>query len=328
MKLVTFDDLGYLALTLVQQQPFIGKTEWVGRRLGDLDRTLRRGRRRLVERNLRLFDPELGGEELESLVCEVFRDRWANQGDSCYRAWARSVAGSRHQGPTVPRVEGGDRLRRALGRGKGVILWESPFGSRTRLHLTLLNDSIPFIQVHGAEHGGSASWLGQKLIRGIRRKVEAAVVPEMVDIQEGAYSYLRVIKARLAANLVVCMPGLGPKGRSFVRLNLLGRKEYFATGVVSLAMSAGASLIPVFSFEEGPGNWKTIFEEPIAVDSGQDRRSAQAASIQRYARTIESYVRRYPEQWRRWHTDPLVVGKPGLPAVKVDLPPQRGSEVP
>ena len=93
MKLVTFDDLGYLALTLVQQQPFIGKTEWVGRRLGDLDRTLRRGRRRLVERNLRLFDPELGGEELESLVCEVFRDRWANHGDSCYRAWARSGSG-------------------------------------------------------------------------------------------------------------------------------------------------------------------------------------------------------------------------------------------
>jgi lauroyl/myristoyl acyltransferase len=195
------------------------------------------------------------------------------------------------------------------------------------MHLTLLSEGLDFIQVHGAEHGGSDSWIGQRFMRGYRRALEAKVVPETVDIQEGGYSYLRRIKARLAANGVVCMPGMGPKGRRFIQLDFLGGKASIATGVASLSLSSGASLIPVYCFRDRKGVWRTVFEEPAPIDPTENRRSAQEALVEWYARTLESYVRRYPTQWRRWHANSASAGTTDLPAVSVDRSLQNRGEV-
>jgi lauroyl/myristoyl acyltransferase len=327
MKLVTFDDLGYLTLLLLRRRPILRWTESICTAIGDLDHLVRAGRRRYVAHNLRLFNSQLDGPELAALVRSVFRDRWASSGDVCYRAWRGSAVDGEWRATAVPCVDGFDRLQRALERGKGAILWESPFGSRERLHLSLLSKQVSFTQVHGAEHGGSSSWLGQNLIRPLSRRFEGKIVPEIVDIQEGAYSYLRLIKTRLAENRVVCMPGLGPKGRRAIGLDFLARKEHFATGVTSLAMSTGAAFIPVYSFEERPGKWRTVFEEPVDLPGNGDRSSAQAAAIQLYAQTLESYVRLHPEQWRRWYAAPVTVGKPGLPAVEVDIAQHSGGKI-
>ena len=308
MKLLTFDDLGTLALMLLKRTPFVGTRRLVGSWLGDLDPLLRGGRRRKVIENLRRFYPMLSDSKLEELTRQVFHDRWS----------AASQA-SRVE------VEGLERLRAALKRRKGVILWESPFGSRAYLHLALLRAGISFTQVHGAEHGGSNSWLGQHIVRRIHRAVEERVVPEVVEIQEGTYSYLRLIKARLGANRIVCMPGLGPKGRRFIRLDCLGGREFVATGVISLALSTGGALMPVYCFRASPGVWKTVFEEPLRLDNIEDKREAQVAAAKHYAELVESYVRRYPEQWRRWHVaSARSPGRDDLPACAVDLSEPRG----
>ena len=292
MKLVTYDDLAFFALKLF---PFARR--WVA----DLDRTIRRGRLQAVRKNLERFDPELSPCELDELVIRIYRDRWTASGK------------------TLPRLQGFERVEAGLERGRGVILWESPFGSRGRLHAVLLNRGIEFTQVHGAEHGGSGSWLGQRFIRGINRRAEEEIVPEIVDIQEGAYAYLRLVKARLASNRIVCMPGLGPKGRRFVQLDFLGGQERFATGVASLAISTGAALIPVYTFKERPGSWKTVFEETVDFERLPGGKNArQAAAVERYARLLESYIRRYPEQWRRWYANPISAGNENLSAVSVN----------
>ena len=315
MKPATYDDLGFLALWGCEHTPLRPLAPWIGRRLGDLDRLVRGGRRRRMERNLRLFDPKLDGAAKADLMREIYRDRWSGRGMSLYRDWVRR--GARPSGSPPP-IEGLGRLEAGLAAGAGVILWEAPFGSRAQLHLALLERGLPFLQIHGAEHGGSGSWLGQNCIKGMNRRIEERAVPEIADIQEGGYSYLRKVKARLAAGGLVLMPGLGPKGRRFIRLNFLGFEESFATGVASLAMSTGAALIPAYSFRTEDGEPKTVLEEPVRFDLTRGKDQAQADAVTSYARMLESYVRRYPTQWRRWHTDPLATGKESLPAVSVD----------
>lgn len=316
MKLATYDDLGFLALWACERTPLRPLAAPLGRALGDIDRLVRAGRRRRVERNVRRFDPEMDDGAVKRLVEQIFRDRWSGRGISLYREWARRAA----RGDAEPRtpVEGWERLEAALAAGEGVVLWEAPFGSRSRLHISLLERGVEFLQVHGAEHGGSGSRLGQNVVKGMNRRAEEAVVPNIVDIQEGGYAYLRKVKARIADGGVVLMPGLGPKGRRFVRLDFLGFQESFATGVVSLAMSTGAALIPAYSFLEAPGRPKTVFEEPVRFDASRGRDEAQVEAVTQYARLLESYVRRFPTQWRRWHAEPLETGKESLPAVSVD----------
>src|SRR5690606_31161687 len=144
----------------------------------------RDGRRRAVAAALSRFNPSWSDAEVAEMCRRVYRDRWSGQGDALYRAWADAAGGEGFPASAIPRVEGMSRLRTALERGRGAILWESPFGSRTRLHITLLHEGVPFVQVHGAEHGGSGSWIGQKLLRDMRRRPEERVVPEILNIQE------------------------------------------------------------------------------------------------------------------------------------------------
>lgn len=223
MKLITFDDLGYAVLAVARWFPLpIGQA--IEEAVTKADRGLRVGRLRAIRESLERCFPESSAPELEAMLREVCRRRWS----------------VRDRRPEKDQVEGIQHLREALARGKGAILWECPFGSRRVLHATLRQQAIPFLQVHGAEHGGSSSWIGQTIIRRIHRASERRLGTQIVDIQEGAYSYLRTIKERLAANGVVCMPGLGPKGRRFLAHTFLGREELFATGVASLGMSSGA----------------------------------------------------------------------------------------
>lgn len=317
MKWVTSDDLGWLALEVGERvAPRAGR--WAAAGVAGLDRTFRRGRRRRIERNLRLFQPELDEAAVQALVRRIYRERWTDRGDRLYREWLRAQRDGRPLRLTLPQVEGFDRLQQSLERGRGVILWESPFGSRTWLHLVLLSRGVEFTQAHGAEHSGSGSWLGQNVIRGYRRGLEARCVPEIVEIQEGAYSYLRTIKRRLAENRVVLMPGLGPKGRRFLRLRFLGGEEHFATGVAGLAAATGAALLPVFCFDQGGGRWKAVIEEAVPVHDVASRDDARTAAVELYARTLEAYIRRRPSQWRRWHAEPISPDRGELSAVSVD----------
>jgi len=288
--------------------PGVSEGRWATDGIADFDRWVRAGRRRRIERNLKRFDPRLGENERVALARRIYRDRWATP-VGVYGARGSSV---------VPTVAGREHLESALAERRGVLFWESPFGFRELLHAALAHLGLPFTQVHGAEHGGGPSWVGQRILKPLSRRAEQRLVPEIIDIQEGAYAYLRRIRERLAANRIVCMPGLGPKGRKFLLLDFLGGRERFATGVANLALTTGATLLPVFGFRDEAGKWRTVFEPPVRFDGSRSKQEALATAVEGYARTLETYIRRYPEQWRRWHAKPIAAENRELPAVTVD----------
>lgn len=75
-----------------------------------------------------------------------------------------------------------------------------------------------------------------------------------------------------------------------------------------LAMRTGAPVIPVYNVRQPDGSYQVVFEPEVElVRSGDTTRDIEDNTAN-FNRVIESYVRRYPEQWfwvhQRWKTRP------------------------
>jgi lauroyl/myristoyl acyltransferase len=83
-------------------------------------------------------------------------------------------------------------------------------------------------------------------------------------------------------------------------LPLLGEPMSFATGMVSVARTGGAALLPLFCVREPDGRLRVIVEPAIPVSHGRDRETVEQP-LRSYADLLGTYIRRYPEQYRNWH---------------------------
>jgi KDO2-lipid IV(A) lauroyltransferase len=75
-----------------------------------------------------------------------------------------------------------------------------------------------------------------------------------------------------------------------------------------LALRTGAPVIPVYNVRQPDGSYRVVFEPEVElVRSGDTTRDIEDNTAN-FNRVIESYVRRYPEQWfwvhQRWKTRP------------------------
>ncbi len=181
----------------------------------------------------------------------------------------------------------------------GKFLWQETFGQGGFVRERRL------CPVHGLEHGGSPTCLGQRIIRQIYRRAEAKLFPEVIFIQPHSLAYLRVLIHRLKHNNILCIPGLGGEGYRFVSVEFLGAKQYFATGAVSLAKMTGAVLLPLFCFRRSDGKDYLVLEQPIPIMGNVEGDTAITQAIIQYVRLLESYIRKYPDQWYRWYNLPF-----------------------
>jgi lauroyl/myristoyl acyltransferase len=71
--------------------------------------------------------------------------------------------------------------------------------------------------------------------------------------------------------------------------------------MVSLSRASGAPILPLFCVQEEEGIFVVSIERPISGDAGMDRDQAREICIDRYVALLESYVKKYPEQYFSWH---------------------------
>ncbi|MDD5436688.1 MAG: lysophospholipid acyltransferase family protein, partial [Candidatus Omnitrophica bacterium] len=90
-----------------------------------------------------------------------------------------------------------------------------------------------------------------------------------------------------------------------VFVDFFGRQAYTPTGPVVLARASGAVLLPVFIIREGRRHTISI-EEPVELVDTGNKEADLISNTQKWSNVVESYVRRYPDQWvwmhRRWKT--------------------------
>lgn len=91
-------------------------------------------------------------------------------------------------------------------------------------------------------------------------------------------------------------------------VDFLGRKACANTGPAMLALSTDAAVIPIFTFRENGKFIIEILPQVPTVRTGDYPKDLEE-NTRIYNTIIESYVKKYPEQWfwvhNRWRTRPL-----------------------
>lgn len=94
-------------------------------------------------------------------------------------------------------------------------------------------------------------------------------------------------------------PDLPRKPSEGVPVNILGRKVYFPTGMIIMAMRTGAPIVPAMWHRED-GVYRVRCFEPMTFDGRGDRRRRAAAGVRKFAELMDQFLRRHPDMWWNW----------------------------
>lgn len=188
-------------------------------------------------------------------------------------------------------------LDAALSKGNGVVLVTAHFGN------------FPLILARLALEGYRTSVIMrpvkdnrvEQFFEPERRKLGIEIV-HSIPRKECVEQAIRSLRA----NRILLVPLDQNFGTGGVYVDFFGRKAATATGPIILARRVKAVILPCFILRDADNQKEIVFEGPIEApeNSGEALREA----IQRITLLIESYIRRYPEEWswihRRWKSRP------------------------
>lgn len=259
-----------------------------------LSRDKRRGSEAMLAR---VFGPRLTPRRRGVIVRRAFHEFWADL------FALRSLRGAPRADAAA--IVGAAHLERALAGGRGAILWVSNhWAGMSTLKRTLHAHGFPVHKVHAEHHlggfrGGGATWVQRRIIGPFFDRHESAIVAGMVTIRPGSLAFGRDLERRLRANGIVCAAVDGRLGRRFVSHPVLGVDEAFPTGIVTLARTSGAPLLPTFCLPGRPP--RVVIEPAIALPAELDREDAARSAIVRMVGRLEHHARRHPSRYVNWH---------------------------
>ena len=205
------------------------------------------------------------------------------------------------------KVEGLGHLQEALQRGKGAILWENTsFGQRLVAPQILSANGYNIVQIHGANHTGefiqrTRTWVEKHLIFRFFEWGERVFAKDVLYLKVAPLlPFTRELHNRLTRNAILCIAADGSWGQRRLKLELLGYDRYLSTGMLSLSKMTGAPLLPMFCISTGAEQTSLFIEPPIVVEKRGDREETLTVAGEKYLSLWESYIRKYPEQFRGW----------------------------
>jgi KDO2-lipid IV(A) lauroyltransferase len=188
--------------------------------------------------------------------------------------------------------EGDDRVRAALAKGKGAIVFSGHFG---------------FWELQGLAHGLDLSPISvlarpldnpylHGLLERMRRRTGNNVI-----YRQGALR--RVLRALGANECVAILIDQHIHGADAVQVDFFNRPAATTTALATLSLRTGAPLVPAFALPLGGGRYRLVYEH-VVEPPGPDSRDPVQELTQRCTDVLEMYVRRHPHLWlwmhRRW----------------------------
>jgi len=255
-------------------------------------------RRRACKGLEKAFGSSFSPREKSQILLSSFQDFWSHSfailpTQQDLARWERAV------------VVGTESLDAALDRRKGVILLESnSFGCRMAAKHILRKHGFSVYQVHAENHlnglrndGVRGNWVRSRILKSRFERWESRFVTGVIYLPEDdSLVFTRTLLRRLAAGSIICSAGDGNMGRKKIELPFLGQTRAFATGMFSLSALAGASVLPIFCFEQKDERIRLQIGPEICAGKGQAE-----AGLASYVKQLEEHITMYPEQYRNWH---------------------------
>lgn len=192
------------------------------------------------------------------------------------------------------KIEGLDIVDRSFAKGKGTIILGSHFGNWELLGLTFRIKGYPGYTIGRKIY----FYKYDDFLNGLRRTHDVNVIYR----DESPKKMLKVLKENKILGIVADQD-VDSVGGVFV--NFFGMPAFTPAGPVALARATGAKIIPVFVIRQGARHIFKI-EEPVELIDTGNKEADIVTNTQKWSDVVESYIRRYPEQWvwihRRWKT--------------------------
>jgi len=294
--------LGVIALVETAGRLPSAPKQWLVAAVAKLAYGLSFSKRRQSEAN---FQQQSGGKLTEAQVRETIQRSYLEfwQDTFCWRP-----SSAEHELLARAELIGLNYLEQALAVGKGAILLEaSSFGARGWGKQVLHLHNIAVHQIHAERHvagfdSGPDTIFKRDYLKPITTGWESPHIAEVIELpRSDSLSYTRQLLSILGRNEIVCVSGEGHEGQKYIDLPFLGQLRPFATGIVSLAKSSGAPLLPLFCIRERTGRTRIIIEPPLDLKSGSDRQARIESGLALYVARLESYIHAYPDHYRNWH---------------------------
>lgn len=196
-------------------------------------------------------------------------------------------------------IEGKENLDKAISEGKGVICVSAHFGN------------FPLMLFKFARDGYQTNCILRNMrdqqVEDIFHKKRTSVGLKTIYSKPRAECVNKSLKV-LRNNELLFIQLDQNFGSGGVFVDFFGVKAATATGPVVFAMRTGSPILPVFIIRNDDNTHKMIIEPPFHLDEKVTRDETIVANVARITKVIESYVRKYPEEWgwihRRWKSRP------------------------
>jgi KDO2-lipid IV(A) lauroyltransferase len=249
--------------------------------------------RRHAEANLRLAFPEMNEGERARIKRGTFQNLGRLLGEV-----SQFPRFNRDNIESVVQYVGLENYQNAVAAGRGVILLTGHIGA---WELSVFAHSL---------YGHPMSFLA--------RRVDNPLVEQLAERQRTRFgnrsidkknSIREVLKTLKSGGVVGILADLNASREEGVFCDFFGIPACTTAGVATLALRTGAVVLPGYIvWDEEAKIHRLHFEAPIETVNTGNRDEDVQTNTARYAKVIESIVRRHPDQWlwihRRWRTRP------------------------
>jgi lauroyl/myristoyl acyltransferase len=178
------------------------------------------------------------------------------------------------------RVEGREKIDRVLKSNRGVILVTAHIGSWELGGAALAAMGYRITTVAGIQFNARLS--------PHVRKIKENVGINMVSSETGVRGLVR----DLHRAGIVALHVDGDQFTGGIEVDMFGRRLAMPAGPVALALQTNAAILPAFAVRIGRRSVCVRVEDEIYTGDRDE-----SAIMERIVRLVETYVRRYPDQW-------------------------------
>jgi len=188
-------------------------------------------------------------------------------------------------------VSGRENVVEALSSGRGAILLTAHFGSW---------EAARILPALGIPLSVIAKKQRNRLFNDYTDRVRQKQGAQVIDMKKG----LRAIMERLEQNELVAILADQNAGARGLVTDFLGYPASHWKGAAKLSLRKKIPILPAFALRKDDDLLEIVFETPIYHPEWEDNEENCVKLIAEGNSIIETYIRRYPDQWfwvhKRW----------------------------
>mgnify|MGYP001609553143 CR=1 FL=1 len=246
------------------------------------------------QRSLELAFPERPAAEREGILRAEFRQL----------GWllAEFAHFPRHTPQTIEEVivyDGFENFERAAAAGKGVLCLTA--------HMSAWELASFAHSLHGHPSAYVTRPLDNPWADALVNRYRRLWGNVAIDRRNAARAVLERLRQGGTVGILIDQNVLPENGVVFT--DFFGLPTATTTGLARFALRTGAPVIPAFViWDEELGKYRLRFDPALELPQSGDTEANVLAATAQFNQVLESYARRYPDQWpwvhRRWHTRP------------------------